>query len=233
MNDAAPRIAVGALLLAAIWVATYWLWTPGASRADAGASPGSGVLASDVDAPITFDAASTLPDPGAGAGATNDTEPLSPPPATTTAQPPASTGGGIVPPEFVEYTVREGDDVWSIAGRMYGDRSHWQSIAKANPFLDINRLRAGRVIRVPVDPNNVQGRPADATAAQTPPTPAAPSEMEYIVARGDTLSGIAQSIYGRAALWTLIRDANAGRVNAEGTNIRPGMKLVIPPAPAR
>ena len=32
--------------------------------------------------------------------------------------------------------------------------------------------------------------------------------------------------------FTYIRDANPGVVNRDGTNIRPGMKLLIPPPPA-
>jgi nucleoid-associated protein YgaU len=51
------------------------------------------------------------------------------------------------------------------------------------------------------------------------------------VKTGDTLSDIANEIYGRAGLWTVIRDANRDAVGDDGSRLRPGMVLKIPPAP--
>ncbi|MBL0927845.1 MAG: LysM peptidoglycan-binding domain-containing protein, partial [Phycisphaerales bacterium] len=54
----------------------------------------------------------------------------------------------------------------------------------------------------------------------------------YTVRDGDTLSAIASRLYGRSALWTLIRDANRDQINEDGTDLKPGMVLKVPPAPA-
>jgi nucleoid-associated protein YgaU len=57
----------------------------------------------------------------------------------------------------------------------------------------------------------------------------------YVVRHGDTLSGISEKYYGTQANWKLILDANASVLKTP-KSLRPGMKLVIPPAktpPAR
>ena len=116
----------------------------------------------------------------------------------------------------------------SIARDTFGSISYWRAIARANPTVDPNKLRVGTVLRIPIDPDNIQGRPTNADA---PPAPDLP-DTRYIAQRGDTLSEIASRIYGRSALWTLIRDANIDKVGRDGTRLRPGMELVIPQAPA-
>ena len=49
----------------------------------------------------------------------------------------------------------------------------------------------------------------------------------YVVEKGEMLGGIAQKYYGRASLWTVIQKANEETLKGS-TNLRPGMKLVIP-----
>jgi nucleoid-associated protein YgaU len=97
-------------------------------------------------------------------------------------------------------------------------------------------------IRVPKDPSNVQGRPAGEAAVgerdgrsgrgedDAGPDPVM-EYLEYRVKKNDTLTGIAYEIYGRASLWTLIRDANP-KVGDDGRELRAGMTLRIPPKPA-
>ena len=53
----------------------------------------------------------------------------------------------------------------------------------------------------------------------------------YTVQRGDTLSEIAKRVYGRSALWRVIRDANVQLTGDDGRRIRPGMVLVLPRVP--
>lgn len=134
----------------------------------------------------------------------------------------------VIPPAYTMYRVQSGDSMQSIASAKYGAMRYWQSISKMNPDVDPSRLRKGQLLRLPVDPNNFQGLAVD--AAQDAP-PEQPEYTEYIVGKGDTLTGIAKSLYGRASLWTVIRDANSTKVDRNGTNIRPGMVLRIPPPP--
>ena len=51
--------------------------------------------------------------------------------------------------------------------------------------------------------------------------------VRYRVRRGDTLSDLALRVYGDAALWPEIAQANADKVGAEG-ELRAGDELVIP-----
>lgn len=51
--------------------------------------------------------------------------------------------------------------------------------------------------------------------------------VEYVVKAGDTLSKIAQSVYGDTSKWTRIHEANRSSI-ANPNLIRPGQKLIIP-----
>ena len=51
----------------------------------------------------------------------------------------------------------------------------------------------------------------------------------YYVARGEGLQVIAQKMYGKAALWKLIQDANKDSIGERGPKY--GQMLIIPPAP--
>ncbi|RME63039.1 MAG: LysM peptidoglycan-binding domain-containing protein, partial [Caldilineae bacterium] len=49
------------------------------------------------------------------------------------------------------YTVQEGDTLWTIAYRLYGDPTRWQELVEANPELLANpaALAPGMQLRVP------------------------------------------------------------------------------------
>jgi nucleoid-associated protein YgaU len=63
-------------------------------------------------------------------------------------------------------------------------------------------------------------------AETEPPRPANPPGS-YIVQPGDTLSLIAQKVYGEAHLWSLIFEANRDKISNPNL-IRVGMALLIP-----
>lgn len=72
--------------------------------------------------------------------------------------------------------------------------------------------------------------PAPASTAQAAaPTPTA-TQRTHTVAKGDTLSGIAQQVYGRASAWNLIYEANRNVLD-DPDRIYPGQVLAIPDAP--
>ncbi len=76
-----------------------------------------------------------------------------------------------------------------------------------------------------IDPNSPRSGGGDALAGRGMATPPPPAERTHVVRRGETLSGIAKSVYGDAALWRLIANANP-RVDPK--TIRPGTRLTIP-----
>jgi nucleoid-associated protein YgaU len=129
-------------------------------------------------------------------------------------------------PPFRWIIAREGDTFEKIAERELGARALWRAVARANPLKDPRRLRAGDRVKVPLDPENPQARP------EAPPEPPAPPPVvEYTVAPGDTLSGIAKKFYGSITFTDFLYDANRDRL-ANPDALRPGQVLVIPPPPA-
>ncbi len=216
MVDHPGRLALALLVLVAIAVAAYWWWDP------------------IRDPAIRFDPSSAaLPrersDDGAASlepvGIRQSTPPLTPPRQPTPAQPAPDGPRLAAKPEFREYVVRRGDTLEDIARRELGSARHAAAIRRANPMKDTSRLNAGDVIRIPLDPANIQGK--------EPPGPAAPKDAmpgEYEVAKGDSLSKIAVKFYGSSKYADLIFNANRGILKNKDS-VRVGQKLVLPPKP--
>ncbi|MGD9688492.1 MAG: LysM peptidoglycan-binding domain-containing protein [Phycisphaerales bacterium] len=222
-----PRKLVGVFAtLLGVWLVAYWAWPESRAPVEFDARP-----------PVVMSSA-----PASNAGA------MSAPPVLTQVEPTRLPGAGnaapvrvIEKPKFRDYLVRKGDVSFeAIAARpeVFGDRRLAGAIAAANPMVSPNKLIVGRtVLRIPLDPKNIQGREvtiappaAKAPEKQPDPVPAARATEVYVVQPGDTLSGIAKAKYGRSALWEMILEANSD-VLTDPAKLRPGMKLRIPPAP--
>lgn len=67
-------------------------------------------------------------------------------------------------------------------------------------------------------------------AGDAPPQRSASSSWTYIVVPGDSLRKIAQAVYGDERRFTLIRNANRGKIG-RGDTLTPGQELTIPPLP--
>jgi len=241
MSGAAQRYALAALILVGLWVLVYWLW-PAARVGEVGPGEAGVTFAGDpsgdrrgADPRLELAPSDTAQRPATQPqdDLVADTPPDAPeadtaPGPDAPAGPRKSEAPGTIPPRFTEYVVQRGDDMWSIAEKVYGDRDRWDAVAKANPTVDPQRLRAGQTLRIAVDPDNVQGVPADGA----PPPPPDADPTEHIVAEGETLSEIAKTLYGRASLWRVIYGANRHLLDAP-EDLRPGMRLLIPPAPSR
>ena len=104
------------------------------------------------------------------------------------------------------YEVVEGDTLSGIAQRFYGDASKYMVIYEANrsQLSSPDRIRAGQTLAIP------------SSASKT-----------YVVARGDTLSGIAKKFYGNANKYMTIYEANRSQLSSPD-EIRVGQRLVIP-----
>jgi nucleoid-associated protein YgaU len=87
---------------------------------------------------------------------------------------------------------------------------------------DFSDVRSGSSSTAPAQP---QAAPAPQESA----APAAPAARTYTVAKGDTLSAIAQSQYGAASKWRVIFEANRDKIS-DPDRIQPGQVLTIPPA---
>ena len=111
-----------------------------------------------------------------------------------------------------DYTVQQGDTLYSIAQQAYGDGNQWQTIYNANTQVignNPNSLQPGQVLYIPV----------------LSPTPGS----NYTVQQGDTLYSIAQRAYGDSNQWQTIYDANKQVIGSNPNLIHPGEVLYIPP----
>ncbi len=213
------RILAAVAVLAVVWIGVYWATPP----------------APQPVAAITFDGQR-----GREAARSERTFPIveavkpaaEEPAAAVVVSDPVVIEPAVIPPAFRDRVVRANETMESIAKSEFGNASFWTVVASANPRVDPLKLRAGMTIRIPIDPTNIQGKPNPALA-QTPEAPAAPSEsttIEYVVRSGDTLGGIARTYYNSASKWRIILEANSD-ILSRPEQLRPGMRLVIPPAP--
>ncbi|MCX5660713.1 MAG: LysM peptidoglycan-binding domain-containing protein [Planctomycetota bacterium] len=163
------------------------------------------------------------------------TDPLPPPRApehVDITPPPRETGSS-------EYVIKSGETFGSIAKKTYGSETHWREIAQANPLVDPSKLKVGQKIRLPDSVNGPAPRGAGTAGRDSGTTGGGgqdaggapvPKGITYIVKPGDTLSSIARQYYHDRSLMKVILQANKD-LKGSAANIKPGMKLVIPPAP--
>lgn len=141
-----------------------------------------------------------------------------------------------------EYVIKSGDTFASIAKKIYGSDTHWRDIAQANPLVDPSKLKVGKKIRLPDSVNRAGSAPrdgADRTATRTGGAQRSSAagdstgggQIVYLVKPGDTVSSIARQYYHDRSYSQLILKANPKDLKGSASNIKPGMKLVIPPAP--
>jgi nucleoid-associated protein YgaU len=233
MESASSRLMAATGCLVLVWIGAYWLYEP-SGKGSNGIAPLPDSLSTPLPAART---GMTNPTPAPAPGPKPEASPATPapepairpapeqPPAPQPKPPaPAST---VVPPEFETYTVKQGETFETIAKARYGSSRLHTVIARANPMKDPRRLKPGDQIRLPKDPSNIQGKPVVTPPAN--PTPASNS-TDYLVQKGDTLSGIAAKVWGSGKNWRVILEANATLLPSEDA-LRPGMRLRIPSKP--
>jgi nucleoid-associated protein YgaU len=218
MSDHLGRIFGILAALAVLWILVYWWWEPRPR--------------------ITFDngpSVETVSAPGPrepvpeAAPRPRDlrTEPRPDPRADLQArhEPPVA----VIPPRFRGYTVKKDDTLERIAKAELGSARYAAAIREANALSDLERLKPGRSIRIPLDPTNVQGKPVAAPVEHAAPAAPAAAE-EYTIKSGDTLEKIARARYGSIRFKDLIFEANRDRIK-DPDRLRAGDKLRLPAKP--
>jgi nucleoid-associated protein YgaU len=136
--------------------------------------------------------------------------PLAPTAVAPEIAPPSTVVNPLSPLHIV--TVQPGDSLWKLAQQNLGRGSRWPELLAANPgIVDPTRLAAGTHIVVPTETSSL---------------PHVKSDAKVAVQKGDTLTKIAQSQYGRAAAWSCIAQANPQIVDAD--RIYEGQQLLLP-----
>ena len=227
MDERTSRIFIGLCLLALIWIGVYWMWEPTKSEKSAVISFEQPELISSEPANDLHDEPPALisqiqleATPNELTSSPNDAEPERIVPK-------------LVPPEFFEHVVRDGERMQSIAEEYFGSTSQWHVIARANPFVDPRELRVGMVLRIPRDPQNIQGEvqgrttePGIIESHANDPS----SVIEYVVRPGDSLSRIAVRIYGSSRYAKHIFESNRDKLRSMD-DISVGQLLKLPPLP--
>ncbi len=227
MDDKATRLfsALGVLVL--VWIFVYWAY-PVHNKPVVTTSFLEPQTEPQTGQPTIPESAGNPPPP---------IDPAGTPPAKTaphaSAKPEAATDAraekktAVIEPRFKDYTVQPGDNFEKIAARTLGDPKLAMAIARANPLQDPSKLRVGQTIRIPLDPDNIQGRPVEQQSRKPP----APRTIEYTVRKGDTLSGIAKTFYGSTRYTDFLFNANKDRLRSRD-DLKLGQVLIIPPLPA-
>ncbi len=135
-------------------------------------------------------------------------------------RPTSSRGSLTGKPKTTSYTVKKNDSMWTISKAWFGEGSKWNLIAKANPYVDPDRLKLGQVIQLPS--KSAGPRPKPAPVMRDAPN-------SYRVKDGDTLSSIAGKYYGDETKWQIIYEANRDVIGNDPGALELGARLRIPP----
>ena len=120
------------------------------------------------------------------------------------------------------YVTQEGDDLWHIAEKFYGSGFNAYDISLANKIDDFSNLEIGIKLVIPqVTPR----APTVGDISATSTSQVTYVENKYIVQPGDSLSIIAQKVYGDLFAWPRITNANN---LFSPDSIEAGMVLIIP-----
>jgi nucleoid-associated protein YgaU len=199
-----------------------------------GATPGTGTAFGDAIGPVPTVALKSetqpfaslpVPEPAAVTPMRASTPPpaakpvpLTPAPAVTLRKPEP------VEPKVTTLVIGEGDTLWKIANRHYGDsdiQEHVDAILSANPDLDPDSMKIGTRITLP---------PRQGLAVSRLPAEKQVQLLDgslYQVQKGDTLSGIAKAKLGSALRWQDIYDLNRERI-VDPSILFPGTSLRLP-----
>lgn len=224
MDERSSRIFIGLCLLVLVWIGVYWMWQPSREKTPL----------------ITFEQPVISIQPASPAEQTQEQPniisqidlsapktPNSVPDNNATEQP------QLIPPEFFEHVVQPNERMQTIAAKYFSSGQDWPIIARANPFVDPQKLKVGMVLRIPKDPENLQGK---VIGRDTKPgvieshTDTQAKIIEYVVRPGDSLSVISQRIYGSSRHARFIFDSNRDKLKSMD-DISVGQLLKLPPLP--
>lgn len=119
------------------------------------------------------------------------------------------------------YTVKAGDDLWSIAESYYNSGYNWLDVAQANQLEDPNLIEAGQSLIIP---KVAVKQPTIITTESV----ATIDTDTYTVEKGDHLWEISVRAYGDGFRWAEIYTANKDIIGSNPSIIEVGQLLTLP-----
>lgn len=141
--------------------------------------------------------------------------------------------------EVIVHNVQSGDNFWKIAQRYYGSGTSFNALAAYNQTTipDPQRIKPGMRVLVPSEAVLAQQFPQLMSgASQTAETPQSGppgfsmdtlGRPQYRVAKGDTLSSIAERFLGRSSRWRQVYGMNMDQL-VDADSLITGMLLRLP-----
>jgi nucleoid-associated protein YgaU len=137
--------------------------------------------------------------------------------------------------------VREGETLSEISRQYFGDRTHSQAIYDANKdkMSSIHALRPGVRLVIPVKKAEATTAALPATDISVTVTPTTTSTttaktnatlVDYKIQEGETLSTIAEKVYGSKSAWQKLYALNKDRV-PNPNRMKPGTVISVPQKP--
>ncbi len=129
------------------------------------------------------------------------------------------------------YTIKPGDDLWSISENIYKDGFKWTEIAKINNIENPGLIYAGNKLTIPTITPTTRENSVEQKLDQTPQKQKSVTQNNsitgdtYAVIKGDNLWNIAVRAYGDGFRWPEIAKAN-NLINP--SLIHPGNVFKIP-----
>jgi len=129
-------------------------------------------------------------------------------PVTSDAPPRQAVAANVI-------VVQEGETLSSIAERYLGSSGRWRALFEANQhqISAPNQITPGMELELPLTPRSEPG----------------PQKATYVVRSGDSLSGIANRVFGDRSRWDEIYRANRDVLDDPDT-LPVGTKLTLPPS---
>jgi len=235
MDERTSRIFFGLCMLVLVWIGVYWMWQPSKEQEPTirfGQNPALSEPATTIEPTPETDPGSAVTPTVSESNPFSDLIPKTDPIDNNLANA-ANDETRLIPPEFTQHVVQQGELMQSIAKLYFGSIDDWGIIARANPSVDPRKLKPGMVLLIPKDKDNIQGKVVGGKVEPGVIVPHTASEskvIEYIVQSGDSLSRISQRIYGSSRHAQFIFESNRNILRSMD-DISIGQLLKLPPLP--
>ena len=132
--------------------------------------------------------------------------------------PPAAVEGSSLPEMGAKltYVIKKGDTLGDIAQNIYGDKSKWRDLARWSGFSNPHLIFPGNLVYYQYTEQSA----AFAQKYESQP------KAEVVVQAGDSLSGIAERVYGDPTHWVIIWRHNGHIANPD--RIEVGQVITYP-----